>query len=381
MAFGLGNLMIIKDVFQISLLRALLRPRPSPTHLPSAPPPLRLFPWPSPPLPSPRFPSAGVEVAGACAVSFQGRAISSVARADRRTMAEEVKEQVKDLMKATVLMRHPQQVQEIIRSLRKGGCNKLQVISDFDMTLTRFGFNGKRCPTSYNILDNSKLISEECQKKLKDLLHYYYPIEIDPNRTVKEKFPLMVEWWTKAHNLLCQQKIQKYQIAQIVRDSDAMLSTLYRSNIPLLIFSAGIGDILEEIIRQMNVFHPNIHVVSNYMDFDESGFLQGFKGNLIHTFNKNSSVLEDSKYFEQLQAKTNILLLGDSMGDLTMADGVSSVGNILKIGFLNDKVEERRERYMDSYDIVLEKDETLDVVNGILTHILCEQDQVGMQES
>ncbi|XP_068923807.1 7-methylguanosine phosphate-specific 5'-nucleotidase isoform X3 [Petaurus breviceps papuanus] len=237
-------------------------------------------------------------------------------------MAEEVKEQVKDLMKATVLMRHPQQVQEIIRSLRKGGRNKLQVISDFDMTLTRFGFNGKRCPTSYNILDNSKLISEECQKKLKDLLHYYYPIEIDPNRTVKEKFPLMVEWWTKAHDLLCQQKIQKYQIAQIVRDSDAMLrdgfetffNTLYRSNIPLLIFSAGIGDILEEIIRQMNVFHPNIHVVSNYMDFDES-------------------------------------------------------------------VEERRERYVDSYDIVLEKDETLDVVNGILTHILCEQDQVGMQES
>ncbi|XP_072502556.1 7-methylguanosine phosphate-specific 5'-nucleotidase isoform X2 [Notamacropus eugenii] len=291
-------------------------------------------------------------------------------------------------MKATVLMRHPQQVQEVIHSLRKGGCHKLQVISDFDMTLTRFGFNGKRCPTSYNILDNSKLISEECQKKLKDLLHYYYPIEIDPNRTVKEKFPLMVEWWTKAHNLLCQQKIQKYQIAQIVRDSDAMLregfetffNTLYRSNIPLLIFSAGIGDILEEMIRQMNVFHPNIRVVSNYMDFDESGYLQGFKGNLIHTYNKNSSVLEDSKYFEQLQAKTNILLLGDSMGDLTMADGVSNVGNILKIGFLNDKVEERRERYLDSYDIVLEKDETLDVVNGILSHVLCEQDQVEMQE-
>ncbi|XP_074117640.1 7-methylguanosine phosphate-specific 5'-nucleotidase isoform X12 [Sminthopsis crassicaudata] len=240
-------------------------------------------------------------------------------------------------------------------------------------------------------------------ESLKDLLHYYYPIEIDPNRTVKEKFPLMVEWyskvpsilqkklfrWTKAHNLLCQQKIQKYQIAQIVRDSDAMLregyetffNTLYRSNVPLLIFSAGIGDILEEIIRQMNVFHPNIHVVSNYMDFDESGYLQGFKGQLIHTYNKNSSVLDDSKYFEQLQAKTNILLLGDSMGDLTMADGVSSVGNILKIGFLNDKVEERRERYLDSYDIVLEKDETLDVVNGILTHILCEDDQAGMQES
>lgn len=30
--------------------------------------------------------------------------------------------------------------------------------------------------------------------QLKDLLHHYYPIEIDPNRTLEEKRPLMVEW-------------------------------------------------------------------------------------------------------------------------------------------------------------------------------------------
>lgn len=47
---------------------------------------------------------------------------------------------------------------------------------------------------------------------------------------------------------------------------------------------------------------------------------------------------ENSDYFQQLQGKTNILLLGDSMGDLTMADGVPGVENILKVGFLNDKV-------------------------------------------
>uniref|UniRef100_A0A2R8MHU0 5'-nucleotidase, cytosolic IIIB n=1 Tax=Callithrix jacchus TaxID=9483 RepID=A0A2R8MHU0_CALJA len=195
-----------------------------------------------------------------------------------------------------------------------------EVISDFDMTLSRFAYNGKRCPSSYNILDNSKIISEECRKELTALLHHYYPIEIDPHRTVKEKLPHMVEWWTKAHNLLCQQKIQKFQIAQVVRESNAMLregyktffNTLYRNNIPLFIFSAGIGDILEEIIRQMQVFHPNIHIVSNYMDF-------------------------------------------------------------------NEDVEERRERYMDSYDIVLEKDETLDVVNGLLQHILRQGDQLEMQ--
>lgn len=45
------------------------------------------------------------------------------------------------------------------------------------------------------------------------------------------------------------------------------------------------------------------------------------------------------------------------------------------------QVEERRERYMDSYDIVLEKDETLDVVNGLLRHILYQGDCVELQGS
>lgn len=45
------------------------------------------------------------------------------------------------------------------------------------------------------------------------------------------------------------------------------------------------------------------------------------------------------------------------------------------------QVEERRERYMDSYDIVLEKDETLDVVNGLLQHILHRGDWREMQGS
>ncbi|XP_033025505.1 7-methylguanosine phosphate-specific 5'-nucleotidase isoform X2 [Lacerta agilis] len=251
------------------------------------------------------------------------------------------------------------------------------------MTLTRFGFNGRRCPTSYNIIDNSRVISEEGKKKLKDLLHHYYPIEIDPYRTMEDKLPLMIEWWTKAHDLLAQQKIKKIDIAQVVKESDVMLrdgfnilfDQLYQNKVPLFIFSAGVGDVLEEIIRQAGAFYPNVKVVSNYMDFDDSGVLRGFKEPLIHTYNKNNTVLKDTEYFQQLCSRTNILLLGDSMGDLSMADGVVDMENILRVGFLNDRVEEQRGKYLEAYDIVLEKDETLDVANGILRFVLAEKAQ------
>nr|XP_006114372.2 7-methylguanosine phosphate-specific 5'-nucleotidase-like [Pelodiscus sinensis] len=159
----------------------------------------------------------------------------------------------------------------------------------------------------------------------------------------------------------------------MLRDGvDVFFDQLYQSNIPLFIFSAGVGDILEEVLRQAQVFHPNVTVVSNYMDFDDKGVLRQFKEPLIHTFNKNNTVLEGTEPFRQLSRRPNILLLGDSLGDLSMADGVADVENILTVGFLNDRVDERRGRYRDAYDIVLEKDETLDVVNGILCHVLRE---------
>lgn len=45
---------------------------------------------------------------------------------------------------------------------------------------------------------------------------------------------------------------------------------LHQHNVPVFIFSAGLGDVLEEVIRQAGVYHPNIKVVSNFMDFDDN---------------------------------------------------------------------------------------------------------------
>ncbi|XP_043918936.1 cytosolic 5'-nucleotidase 3A [Protopterus annectens] len=283
-----------------------------------------------------------------------------------------------EMKKKTVHIKDPEKVEKIICGLIRGGASKLQIITDFDMTLTKFSYNGRRCPTCHNIIDNCKLITEECREKLHKLKEKYYAIEIDPHLTIAEKYPYMVEWYNKSHTLLVSQRLQKDKLAEAVRESDVMLKDgyevffekLHESNIPVFIFSAGIGDILEEVIQQAGVYHSNVKVVSNFMDFDENGIMIGFKGDLIHVYNKNDSALKNTCYFNQLKNNSNIILLGDSLGDLSMADGVSNVEHILKIGFLNDKVEESLEKYMKSYDIVLVRDETLDVANALLKKIL-----------
>uniref|UniRef100_A0A5F8GIX1 5'-nucleotidase n=2 Tax=Monodelphis domestica TaxID=13616 RepID=A0A5F8GIX1_MONDO len=283
-----------------------------------------------------------------------------------------------EFQKSNVHIKNPAKVEEILCGLIKGGAAKLQIITDFDMTLSRFSYNGKRCPTCHNVIDNCKLVTDECRKKLSQLKERYYAIEIDPLLTVEEKYPYMVEWYTKSHGLLVEQALPKNKLQEIVEESDVMLKEGYEHffdklkehNVPVFIFSAGIGDVLEEVIRQAGVYHNNIRVVSNFMDFDENGLLKGFKGELIHVFNKHDGALKNTQYFKQLKDNSNILLLGDSQGDLRMADGVANVDNILKIGYLNDRVDELLENYMDSYDIVLVKEESLELANSILQKIL-----------
>lgn len=68
------------------------------------------------------------------------------------------------------------------------------------------------------------------------------------------------------------------------------------------------------------------------------GLLQAFKGPLIHSFNKREGAVSYVADLAELQGRPNVLLLGDSLGDLTMADGVPDHQNILTIGFLNDQV-------------------------------------------
>lgn len=51
---------------------------------------------------------------------------------------------------------------------------------------------------------------------------------------------------------------------------EELFDQLKEHNVPLLIFSAGLGDIVEEVVRQSGIFHSNVRVFSNYMDFDEN---------------------------------------------------------------------------------------------------------------
>ncbi|XP_065834287.1 7-methylguanosine phosphate-specific 5'-nucleotidase A-like [Oscarella lobularis] len=272
----------------------------------------------------------------------------------------------------------PEKLAEKLKKMAERGSEGLQVISDFDMTLSKMWQNGERALTSHGVIEQTSRLPPEFREKVLALKQHYYPIETSPSIPREEKIHHMEQWWGSAHDAFVNCRLHRDVIPQIVAETKLNLrdgcthlfELLHRHNVPLLVFSAGLGDIIREILRQRSVFYPNMHIVSNFMEFDDQGVISGFKGNLIHTFNKNENSVHNSDYFEEIEARNNVVLIGDSEGDPHMADGIENIENIIKIGFLNDKVEERLPKHLSLYDIVLTGDGDMSVVNTILRYIL-----------
>ena len=73
-----------------------------------------------------------------------------------------------------------------------------------------------------------------------------------------------------------------------------MLSHLNRLQVPLLVFSGGIGDIIEEVFRQQATLHGNIKIISNYMDFNqEVKSALGRPKSVLYVVNCNSAILHE----------------------------------------------------------------------------------------
>ncbi|CAO3670016.1 unnamed protein product [Rhizopus stolonifer] len=218
-------------------------------------------------------------------------------------------------------------------------------------------------------------MTPEYKKESERIYNTYYPIEINQNMTHDEKVPYMIKWWTEAHESLVKQKLTKQDLVAMTEQHklelrngvDRVLKDCHERTIPFLVFSAGIGDIIENVLKREDLYFDTMHIVSNLMVF-ENDVCVDFKEPLIHVFNKSEFQLETSPYHALIQKRSNVILMGDSMGDLQMSQGVEH-SICLNIGFLNHDLATLEPKYAEAFDIVIVGDANMDPVIEILNSI------------
>jgi hypothetical protein len=201
------------------------------------------------------------------------------------------------------------------------------------------------------------------------LFDHYYPIEIDPGLTDEQKKPDMLRWYAESNAVLVSERFERVALERAVLKAQAdgvlalragfagVMNTIQAAGAPLLIFSGGISNVIEEVFAQLSdegcplpdasrsVRPPPLHsvltplstqysrhyiwippypgplshaarrgarvcstrIVANRMEFDVEGRLVAFADPLIHMYNKNQAVVPAFQQVPALNVQLAIL--------------------------------------------------------------------------
>lgn len=242
------------------------------------------------------------------------------------------------------------------------------VVTDFDRTIT----NGHSM-TSWSVLANSNLVSEDYIHDRDVLYKKYRPIEIDESMDFSKRCKLVSEWFLKHIQLFIKYQVKEelfleaasnHQVMEFRKGAKEFLEFLNEHHVPVIIISAGIGNFIKLFLESNNCYYDNIYISSNMICFRD-GIASFVEGSIIHSLNKNEVSLPDD-IKNTLSKRNKVILLGDQISDLRMVDD-SVHDEVLKIGFVTDGMEDNKEQYNKYFDLVYDIDEDYyDVMKDIL---------------
>jgi len=194
----------------------------------------------------------------------------------------------------------------------------------------------------------------------------------------RDKYKKMDECWNRYNQAYIDEKITRESLKTALKTLqlkfrfgiESFMNLLTVRKVPMTVISAGITDVIEILMDQNNLMFDCVQVLSNKMIFSEQppNYCLDFSSPPIHILNKDK-VLISSEHQSTLINRHNILLLGDSLGDLKMIHGFK-YNQVLLVGFLNQDIDEKIDSYQQAYDIVITGDSDFVPINEIAQAIL-----------
>lgn len=245
--------------------------------------------------------------------------------------------------------------------------NNYYVAVDFDRTITS--------RLSCGSWDVFKTVLEDGYEKENNELHNKYaPIELDYTISFEQKNRAMEEWFYKNLQLFYDYNLTKAKMERATKNSNLIfrpgakqfLKQLHEKGIPVVIVSAGIGNVIEQFLKDNDSYYDNIYIISNFISFNEDGNIMKFNEELIHTLNKTMKGHMSRKLEEDIKGKEFRLLVGDFIEDKKMVP-MEEWNKTISVGFLDKNVEENLNEYKNNFDVVLTReDASFDTFNGLI---------------
>ena len=245
--------------------------------------------------------------------------------------------------------------------------NNTYIVMDFDKTITSYDSSD-----SWDAVANPKFVEQGIRSDMDKLYKKYRPIEMDYTISKEEKLRQMEIWYSECMDLYYKYNLKKEQIKNSIQASDVkfrkgtkeLLILAHDNKIPVIILSAGIGNSIEQFLKDNNcLFKDTMCIISNFIEFDDNGKVIKFDDSkMIHTLNKTMNGHLSEEFIGKVKDKQYKILIGDLIEDIKMVDEKEK-DTTLMIGILTKEMEsqENLRLYNEKFDVVLTEEEDLSI--------------------
>ena len=254
-----------------------------------------------------------------------------------------------------------------------GKKDKIIVVTDFDFTLyNKFNYStGEKYESSFGTYNQDVFGGNQNQfrEKRVQLFNIYSKYEEDFSIDEKTKEEKLEEWAKEEMKWMIHPNFTRESITKMVKlknekqlinfkkNIKQFYEKLIELNIPIIIVSGGIKDIILEILRLLNINgledyikRKRLFIIANEFIFDIKGKCIDYVKNIIHGFNK-------SKYVKKLVDENfpnieNCFVLGDLDTDYKSIEklNLKKDKNIIGIGYIYYNPDDLKNKDFDIYN-------------------------------
>lgn len=271
-----------------------------------------------------------------------------------------------DVIPQGFLYKEASLVEAKIIGFKKAGANQLQLVLDFDRTLTE---KSDENSTSWQLMRNH--LPPEGKVEAQKVFDHYRSLEIAGTLTAEDA----TVWWTTSMAIVAKYRLdmsvveREFLSYSTIRPGTKELFALCaKHNIPTIIMSAGIKDIIDMWCKAYDI-HPTI-ILSTELTIDTNNRVTGWNdASVVHMFNKHE--LGHPELSKIRAERSHTILAGDSIHDFNMTEGTDTVFRVRIVDSLDDKEAERiatTEGTFKVFDVIIDNG-TLNPIYRLLQSI------------
>ena len=271
------------------------------------------------------------------------------------------------------LTKAPESVASKVSRLVAGGRDRLQVVADWDRTLTTARTLSGRDQSTYAILYDGGYLGPDYQRRSELLYRTFRESERSADLDPAAKSRDMERWWELQFGLMLEFGFSLDSVDQAIAEDRVrvrqgaleLVRLLSDLEVPLLILSAGITPFITRYLKARGVLSGNVTVVANDLEFDAGGLATGYTRPLIHSLNKHRADLKPQADLTAAAGRPNLVLLGDTLEDIQAAAGIQHRCQVC-FGFPESSTHPSLPAYLDAYDVIIPDDGPLTPVLDLI---------------